>query len=54
VPRLSLSAEQAGRMTRIDEATCQMLLLALLDTRFLDRAPNGTFILRVDEHLPEV
>ena len=54
VPRLSLSAEQAGRMTRIDEATCQMLLLALLDTRFLDRAPNGTFILRVDERLPEV
>ena len=41
-------------MTRIDEATCRMLLLALLDTRFLDRAPIGTFILRVDEHLPEV
>jgi hypothetical protein len=54
VPRLSLSAEQAGRMIRIDEETCLMLLLALLDTRFLERAPNGAFSLRVEECLPEL
>jgi hypothetical protein len=53
VPRLSVSAEQAGQMTRMDEATCLMLLLALLDTRFLERTPNGAFFLRVDERLPE-
>ena len=54
VPRLSFSAEQAGRMIRIDEETCLMLLLALADTGFLDRAPNGAFFLRVDECLPEL
>ena len=54
VPRLSFSAEQAGRMIRTDEETCLMLLLALLDTRFLERAPNGAFFLRVDECLPEL
>lgn len=32
VPGLSFSAEQACRMTRIDQETCLMLLLALLDT----------------------
>ena len=54
VPRRSFSAEQACRMIRIDEETCPMLLLALLDTRFLERAPNGAFFLRVDECLPEL
>jgi hypothetical protein len=54
VPKLSFSAEQACRMTRIDQETCLMLLLALLDTRFLERAPSGAFFLRVDECLPEV
>ena len=54
VPRLSFSAEQACRTTRIDEETCLMLLLALLDTRFLERAPNGAFFLRMDECLPEL
>jgi hypothetical protein len=54
VPRLSFSAEQACRMIRTDEETCLMLLLALLDTRFLERAPNGAFFLRVDECLPEL
>jgi hypothetical protein len=54
VPRLSVSAEQACRMTRIDEETCLMLLLALLETRFLERAPDGAFFLRVDECLPDV
>lgn len=54
VPRLSFSADQACRMIRIDEEICLMLLLALLDTRFLERAPNGAFFLRVDECLPEL
>ena len=54
VPRLSFSAEQACRVIRIDEETCLMLLLALLDTRFLERAPNGAFFLRVDECPPEL
>ena len=54
VPRLSFSADQACRMIRIDEETCLMLLLALLDTRFLERAPNGAFFLRVDGCLPEL
>ena len=54
VPLLSVSAEQACRMIRIDEDTCLMLLLALLDTRFLERAPNGAFFRRVDERLPEL
>jgi hypothetical protein len=54
VPRLSCSAEQASRMIRIDEETCLMLLLALLDTRFLERAADGAFFLRVDACLPEL
>jgi hypothetical protein len=54
VPGLSFSAEQACRMIRIDEETGLMLLLALVDTRFLERAPNGAFLLRVDECLPEL
>ena len=53
-PRLSFSAEQACRMSGIDEETGLMLLLALLDARFLERAPNGAFVLRVDERLPEL
>jgi hypothetical protein len=54
VPRASFSAEHVCRITRIDHETCLMLLLALLDTRFLERGPNGAFSLRVDECLPEV
>lgn len=41
-------------MIRIDEETCLMLLLALADTGFLERAPNGAFFLRVDDCLPEL
>ena len=52
-PRLSFSTEQASRMIGIDEETC-LLLLALLDSRFLERARNGAFVLRVDGRVPEV
>jgi hypothetical protein len=51
---MSFSAEHACRITRIDQETCLMLLLALLDSRFLERAPDGAFLLRVDENPPEV
>ena len=53
-PRLSFSTEQASRLTGIDEETCLLLLLALLDRRFLERARHGAFVLRVDERVPEV
>jgi DNA-binding IclR family transcriptional regulator len=52
VPGTELSVEQASEVARLDEATCHMLLLALVEARFLSRSTTGNFLLRTGECLP--
>jgi hypothetical protein len=46
LPGLRLTRLQAQRLWHLDRAVCDGLLLALVDARFLSRAPDGTFVRR--------
>jgi hypothetical protein len=44
LPGLRLTEAQARRLWDIDRTTCGALLDALVDVRFLRRAPDGSFM----------
>ncbi len=44
LPGLRLTEAQARRLWQIDRTTCGALFEALVDVRFLRRAPDGTFV----------
>ncbi len=46
LPGLRLTESQARRLWDLDWTTCDALLEALVDVRFLQRAPDGTFVKR--------
>ncbi len=43
LPGLSLNSAQASRLWGLDSRTCQKLLHALMDARFLTRTPDGRY-----------
>ena len=48
-PRTALSIHEASAVAKLDETTCRLLLLALVEVRFLRRSPAGGFTLRGDD-----
>ena len=44
MPGLRLTREQAQRLWRLDERSCNAVLGALLDARFLARTRDGAFV----------
>ena len=44
MPGLRLTAQQAQRLWRLDEAACDAVLGALVDARFLARTRDGAFV----------
>jgi hypothetical protein len=51
MPGLRLTEAQARRLWGLDEASCDALLRALVDAKFLFRTHNGAFM-RVDTATP--
>jgi len=45
MPGLKLSLHQARRLWSVDEATCEGVLAALVDARFLRRSSKGLFVM---------
>jgi hypothetical protein len=50
MPGLRLTAQQARRLWRLDERSCDTVLAMLVHSRFLARTRDGAFVLR-DNHL---
>ena len=48
LPGLRLSLAQAQRVWDLDTVTCEALLGALVDARFLSRARDGSFQRRIE------
>jgi hypothetical protein len=46
MPGLSLTITQAQRLWSLDRQTCEALLTALTDARFLHRTTDGLFVLQ--------
>jgi DNA-binding IclR family transcriptional regulator len=46
IPGTQLSLVDASRLSGLERNTCRMILEALEDVRFLQRAPNGLFVRR--------
>jgi DNA-binding IclR family transcriptional regulator len=46
IPSTQLSLVDASRLSGLERNTCRMILEALEDVRFLQRAPNGLFVRR--------
>jgi len=44
MPGLRLTAQQAQRLWRLDETSCDAVLGALVDARFLARTRDGAFV----------
>jgi hypothetical protein len=44
MPGLRLTTAQAQRLWTIDRPTCEALLNALVESRFLDRTRDGSFV----------
>jgi hypothetical protein len=44
MPGLRLTPEQARRLWRLDETSCEAVLGALVDARFLARTRDGAFV----------
>jgi hypothetical protein len=44
MPGLRLTAQQARRLWRLDETACDAVLGALVDSRFLAKTRDGSFI----------
>ena len=44
MPGLRLTAEQAQRLWRLDQTSCNAVLGALVDARFLARTRDGAFV----------
>jgi hypothetical protein len=51
MPGLRLTAAQARRLWRLDESSCEAVLDALVDARFLAKTRDGAFI-RQDRSSP--
>jgi hypothetical protein len=47
LPGLRLTEAQAGRLWDLDRTTCGAVFEALVDVRFLQRAPDGTYVKHV-------
>ena len=52
MPGLRLTPEQARRLWRLDESSCEQVLGALVDSRFLARTRDGAFV-RQDPNAPD-
>jgi hypothetical protein len=52
MPGLRLTPQQARRLWRLDEASCEKVLGALVADRFLARTRDGAFV-RYDGNSPE-
>jgi hypothetical protein len=50
MPGLRLTERQAGRLWGLDQASCAALLTALVDSHFLIRTRDGSFM-RIDSGL---
>jgi len=44
MPGLRLTSEQAQRLWRLDETSCEAVLGALVDARFLAKTRDGAFV----------
>ena len=44
MPGLRLTPQQARRLWRLDETSCEAVLGALVDARFLARTRDGAFV----------
>lgn len=44
LPGLSLTRHQVQRLYTLDEVTCEAVLAALVDVRFLARTPDGRYV----------
>jgi hypothetical protein len=44
MPGMCVTAPQAQRLWGLDSTTCEFVLRALVDRRFLRRTPRGTFV----------
>lgn len=53
MPGLRLTVEQAQRLCGIERATCQAVLNALVDAKFLCVKPNGTYARTSDGQYPK-
>lgn len=53
IPGLNLTRSQVRRLWGLDEVTCDALLEALTDVRFLKRTPNGSYV-RADGGAPDM
>lgn len=53
MPGLRLTVEQAQRLCGIERATCQAVLDALVDAKFLCVKPNGTYARTSDGQHPK-
>jgi hypothetical protein len=51
MPGLRLTSEQARRLWRLDETSCEAVLGALVDAQFLAKTRDGAFI-RQDSNSP--
>ena len=51
MPGLRLTSEQARRLWRLDETSCDAVLGALVDARFLAKTRDGAFV-RQDGNSP--
>jgi DNA-binding IclR family transcriptional regulator len=49
IPGTQLSAADAARLAGLDETTCQPILEALEQARFLARRPDGLFVRRTSD-----
>jgi hypothetical protein len=52
MPGLRLTPQQARRLWRLDERSCDQVLDALVEARFLFRTRDGAFV-RNDDYLSE-
>ena len=48
-PEMQLSIGEAAQLTELDDDTCQVVLEALEDARFLKRGSNGQFMRRASD-----
>ena len=51
MPGLHLTRDQVRRLWALDDVTCNALLIALVDAKFLRRTPFGTYA-RADQGVP--
>ena len=52
MPGMRLKSEQVQRLCGLDQTTCQVVLDALVDAKFLCVTPDGTYTRWMDAEMP--